>query len=187
MGLTTLIFGEPRSDVVGYDLSVADLARTHLPDSKLSKITAEFARTIPIGQVRYSFEYNRDTIVPLEDGHEGPYLVLTSHQWQPPLFAHAFKPAYASDVDEVATVMAELTGGALVIRNDYEMEVGGKRMLIFFRYVVLPRQLTREDFKRLFGESRLRAENPRIKFISFVDATRSEYQFQVEHESKFHW
>lgn len=187
MGIATLIFGEQRRDVVGYHLSVDDLARTHLPDSKLAKLTAEFTRRTPVGVVGYSFDYNRDTIVKLNGGHTGPYVILRSYHMEPPLFAHAFKPTYIGDFYIVERAVAESVGGVLGTRHDYEMERRDGLQLDFFRYILLSNPLTREDFVKLLRNSGLKAENAKIKFIRFADATRSDYQFQVKHESKFHW
>lgn len=187
MGLATLILGEERRDVVGYNLSVDDLKRATLPDSKLAQVTAEFTRSTPVGPVGYSFDYHRDPVGEIDDSHRGPYLHLSSHHWEHPLFAHAFKPAYTEDFNDVERVIAESVSGVLGKRNDFEMELGEKRTLDFFRYILLPNQLTREEFVRLLRNSSLKAENARIKFINFVRATQSEYRFQVEHESMFHW
>lgn len=184
MGLLDVVFGEKRKDIYAYGLPVEDLARATLPDSRLETVQAKFTRA-PVGPVEYSFDYRRDPGVVPPSGHGGPYLLLTSQHYLYPLFAHAFKPFYIEDFGEVEKIIAASTSGNFgEKRKEFDIEFGDERDISFYRYILLPHQLKKEDFVRLFKDPKLKARNVNISFISF-DATESDYQFQIHQESRF--
>ena len=187
MGLTAVIFGEQRRDVVGYKMSVGDLARATLPDSKLAEVKGEFSRNTFVGPVEYTLTYWRKTIAPLPSGHAGPYISLYSHHFEPPLMAHSFKPHYVEDFAEVERTIAELTQGRLRERTGYDTDYGEKASIDLFQDILLSRQLTKEEIGKLLKDPRLKAVNPTIWFVKFEQTTKSEFSTQTRLESKFHW